>query len=326
MPILAAELEFYASLVISDEDVNGGFIDYDTLIQSAIRHALFPPVRNTQRVAGLTRYRKEFLKNSNDENRILYETRIFIGRRTPAQDYIQIHIGTNIDTQAQSKLYTDWLGTGILQDNITAGVTLSFDVLYDTTSGVIDGGLVYLTDGINEEFLEIEEIGGVSWVGNTATITVKEASDYSFPSLSTIVASVIDYGDLVASYSNWSETNIHDGTYDESTYPLVVYNVGTVEDEWTLTFTGPGAFSVSGLRTGFIGTGTTSNGFQPVNGSSYYFKLEKEGWADTWDVGDSINFKTHHAAVPIWVKEVVPAGIDDYYGNDPRIHVYGESA
>lgn len=324
MSIQAADLKFFKSATVSDAVNNGGRMSTNEVV-SGVKNNLFPNVSNTERLAGLTRFRKKYLKNEESTGLALNETRVWIGRRTPAQDYIQIKEGTNTDVQSDASAYTAWSGAGTLNENITGGVTNSFDALFDTTSGIQNGDYIHLDDGSNEEFVTLDDPGGVSWAGNVATLTIAAAGTVinSYPITTTIVASTLDLAIVNATTDAWVETG--SGTYDETTYPVVVYNAGTVEDSWTLTFTSSTAFSVSGTSTGSVGAGTVSADFQPANGSSYHFKIDTLGWGGSWTIGDTVTFDTHHSAKALWIKEVVPAASDSYTNNNPRIDVYGES-
>ena len=325
--IIEADLKFFKSAVVSDEVNNGGRMSTNQII-SGVKNNLFARVTNTQRVSGMTRYRKEYLKNENSEGLTLEETLAWINRDTPAEDYILIRAGTNTDTQSDATAYTTWKGAGVLDENVTAGVTVEFDAVFPAPTGVYNGDTIHVSDGTNDEFLVLDSTSGVSWAGSTATLSLAAGESFSvnYAQTVTLVSSCISLVDVVASSNNWAETNTHGGTYDESTYPVLVYNAGTVEDSITVTFTGAGTFSCAGTNVGSLGTGTTGGDFQPANGASYYFKLRAAGWAGTWSPGDTVTFDIHHSASPLWIKEVVPPGCASYSNNNPSIGVYGESA
>jgi len=327
MAISASELKLYKSVTNSDSGSNGGRMS-TTQVVTGVANNLFPNVTNTQRTSGITRYRKAWLKNTNSEGRSLDNTYLWIRTLTQAGDYLRLHAGTNTDTQSDATAYTGWKGSGVANAVITGGSDTTLDVLADAATGFNNGDIVHISDGVNEEFITLDSTSGVSWAGSVATLTIADGAtvENSYSSgTGTIIGACVNLGSIDSSSSLWSETNIHSGTYDETTYPLVTYNEGTVEDTWTLTFTGSGAFSVSGSVTGSVGSGTTSSDFQPANGSSYYFKIDKDGWSGTWTTGDSITFATHHAAKSIWIKEIVPAGCASYSNNKPQIGIYGES-
>jgi hypothetical protein len=119
---------------------------------------------------------------------------------------------------------------------------------------------------------------------------------------------VYQYGTVACSADNWVETAAVDGTYDETTYPLTLDNIGTIEQTWTLTFSSATEFEVVGDVVGSIGTGDTSTDFIPINEdwTKPYFTLDAYGWADTWQANDTVVFQTHPAAVPFWLAQHVP--------------------
>ena len=181
-----------------------------------------------------------------------------------------------------------------------------------------------MSDGSNTETATVS--GAPAWVGNDATITLAaglaNAYDAATP---TYVASAVELPDLTPAQSAWTETSSA-GTYDETTYPLTLYNAGTVTDTWTITFTSATAFTVAGALTGSLGTGATSADYKPANGASYYFELDKDGWGGTWAIGDTVTFATTHAGQAVWAKEVVPAGIAAYSNNTVTLTWQGDAA
>lgn len=60
--------------------------------------------------------------------------------------------------------------------------------------------------------------------------------------------------DLLATVDNWVETGA--GTYNESTYPVLLDHIGTAEQTWTLTFTDATNFTVIGDTIGSVGSNT----------------------------------------------------------------------
>ena len=157
------------------------------------------------------------------------------------------------------------------------------------------------------------------------TFSISGELGYNFSATTTIVSAIVDLGTVQKSTSGWVETS-SSGTYDETTYPVVTYNVGTVTDSWTLTFTDATNFAVVGTNTGSAGAGDINTDFQPANGASYYFNVNADGWGGSWALGDTVTFNTVHAGKAIWVKEVVPAGIASYSNNIVDLEWRGESA
>lgn len=319
MSVDADDIKIYKSAVVSDAAGNGGGIG-----TAPAESSLFPTVSPAERAAGIVRYRKVFLKNEEAVgNLAAYNLRVGIKAMTPAADYIRLKAGTNTDTQAQASAYTDWLGAGALDADAESGAS-SFDVEFDTDDGVYAGSLIRIHDGTNSEFHTVDT---VSWNGAVATITLDGttlANGFA-AATPTIVSAYPTLGDLAPSSSSWAETSAA-GTYDETAYPLIVYNKGTVIDSWTLTFTSDTAFSVVGANSGSVGTGTISGDFKPVNGASWYFNLRAAGWGGTWAEGDTVTFLTTHAAKGLWVAEIVPQGAASYTTNPFDLSILFQSA
>ena len=149
-----------------------------------------------------------------------------------------------------------------------------------------------------------------SYSGNVATVELASGTTVAnaFATANTYGAGCVDGGTVEPSSENWSETSAS-GTYDEASYPLTLFNDGTEEDSITITFTSASAFSCSGANAGSMGTGDITTNFSPTNPDTGqpYFTLDKDGWGGSWTSGDTVEFDTHPAALPLWLKEVVPA-------------------
>lgn len=322
------DLVLYKSVTISDAEANGGRMSY-TQVTSNVLNNMFPNVSQDERTNGATKYRKFFFKNKNAAGETAANSRIWISRRSDGGDYFRIKVGTNIDTQAEADDYTNWLGAGYLYNEIGTDAT-RMDVVFDTNNGVYNSSLIRLSDNSGkEEFLTVKGSGGVTWNGNIATILTTTCFRSGYPaSQDVLISAVIDFGDLVASSDNWSENG--SGTYDEATYPVEVNNVGTIEESWTLTFTSPTAFTMSGANIGAIPGGTVGSDYSPVNTNvgtgDYYFTIRAAGWGGAWTQGDTITFQTHHAAGGFWVKEVVPAATASQTNNQMNLKLYAEGA
>lgn len=165
------------------------------------------------------------------------------------------------------------------------------------------------------------------YAGNVATVYLETGEQVSNAYLTTnsFGSGCINAGDVITTISNWSENSVS-GTYDESGYPLVMYNDGTEQDNWTLTFTSATNFTVSGTNEGSVGTGNVGADFSPTNANTGqpYFTIDKDGWGGTWAVGETVTFTTSPSAQPIWLKEVVPAGTAQESNNMIPLGYYAE--
>ena len=320
------DLVLYKSVTISDAEANGGRMSY-TQVTSNVLNNLFPNVSQDERTDGVTKYRKFFYKNKNSAEETAANSRIWISRRSGGGDYYRIKAGTNVDTQAEADDYTNWLGAGYLYNPIGVDST-RMDVVFDTNNGVYDGSLIRLSDNSGkEEFLTVKGSSGVSWNGNIATILTTTCFRSGYPaSQDVLISAVIDFGSIIASSDNWSESR---EIYDESTYPVETNNVGTIEESWTLTFTNGTAFTVSGANAGAISGGVIGSDYSPVNpnvgSGDYYFQILAAGWGIP-QAGDIITFDTHHAAKGFWTKEVVPSATTSRTDNQFNLKLYAEGS
>ncbi len=149
-----------------------------------------------------------------------------------------------------------------------------------------------------------------SYSGNVVTVELESGSSVAnaYTTAKSYGAGCIDAGTEEPELENWAETSTS-GTYDESSYPPVLYNDGAEEDSWTITFTSASAFTCSGANAGSVGSGQITEDFSPTNPDTGqpYFTIDKDGWGGSWANGETVEFDTHPAAVPMWLKEVVPA-------------------
>jgi len=86
MTIIASDVKFYKAATNNDLAGNGGRISATEIVDDTLNN-LFPNVSSAERVAGLTRYRKMFLRNENVEDLILYHTDLWVGTQSVGEDY-----------------------------------------------------------------------------------------------------------------------------------------------------------------------------------------------------------------------------------------------
>lgn len=322
MPVTAAEIHFMRSAVNSDADANGGRMSANRALTGA-RNNVFPDVSASERTAGLTRYRKLFAKVANDEDLALLTARIWLGNTSPGGDRFALFAAALDDEQSDISTNA-FHGAGELAASALAGAA-SFDVTIEAAEDLFqDLDLIVIDNGANREF---HDNVAVSRDGTTVTITLDDGDSLANGfSAGTLVASVLELGDIEAEAVDWTETS-GDGSYDETGSPVEVDNIGGVDDDWTLTFTSPTAFTVSGAVDGEVGTGSTATDFAPVNPDfgKPYFILRAAGWAGTWAAGDTITFTTWPAAAPFWVRQIVPAGTSARNAYDVELKISGES-
>ncbi len=337
MAIATGEIEFYKSETVDDSASNGGrMAGAAGVITSGAKNNVWPNITQAERTAGLTRYRKVFVKIANDADLIFFDCKAFVETYTGGDDNIYVFLGTQTDIQSDLTGSERLFGAGQLTADIAAGVS-TFDVTLEDGGDAcfVDADLVRISDkldvndsGGNEEYLRLLAVGGVSIVGDVATLTLDTGvtTTYAYLAADTRVASVIEVGDVQCEWDTKSISSAA-GTYDEVTYPPVMDNIGTIEQTWTFTFTSANNFDVVGDVVGSVGSGNITTDFTPNNPdfTKPYFTLDQLGWGGTWAIGDTLSFKTHPAAVPMWRKEIVPAATSSYSGNQLSVAVDGES-
>jgi hypothetical protein len=323
MSIQNHELKWYRSLIVSNTSANGGRLSTNQIV-TGVRNNVFPDVSEAERVAGITRYRKLFLKVANTDNEMLANCMIHLLSITPADDYVTMFEGTQVNVQGDISSPTEF-GAGVLAASVNAGDS-SFDVNIENTGMVIfhNTDTIFITDGTNEEY---QANVTVSKNGTVYTITLEAGAQLANSYASgSVVASCIDIGDVDYSIDDFVDTSV-DGTYSE-TDNITVDNIGGIYETWTLIFTSATAFNCAGSFSGAIGSGSRNSDYSPTNPnfSRPYFTLKSAGFGGTWAEGDTIVFTTVPRAVPIWFKKVVPAAAAAYSGNSFDFRVIGETA
>lgn len=164
-----------------------------------------------------------------------------------------------------------------------------------------------------------------SYAGNVATIDLADQVANAYALSGSFGSGCVYEEEVKCLFDNWAETSAG-GTYDETTYPPVLFNEGTVEDDWTITFTSGSNFAVSGAYFGSAGTGSVSVDFSPINPDTGqpYFTIRSSGWGGVWASGDTVMFTTHPSAVPILLEEEVPADTGQEPNNLVPIGSYTE--
>ena len=153
-----------------------------------------------------------------------------------------------------------------------------------------------------------------SYSSNTVTVELDTGESVSNAyTVAKTFASICVYEEVVvASFDtdSWAITSAA-GAYDNSN--LTIHNDGAEEDTITLTFNGTTTYTASGINSGNLNSGSSLSVstnpvilLNPSNGKSMV-TIPSAGWSGSWVSGDTIVFDTHPGAVPIWLKEVVPA-------------------
>jgi hypothetical protein len=345
MAIVDSELVMLKSKVIDDTSANGGLMDNTAVVTTGVVNNVWPSVFKAERLAGSTKYRKTFLKVANDSDETLFNTQIWMDQITQGDDWVTLFLGTQTDVQSDIGGTEDHYGCGTLQANVAAGagsivVTVENAVLATGAADEIfrDGDTIRITNKDTPSSVtgteEVHVINGVPTVSGlditiTLTSTLANAYNVSDNTYGTRVMSVLEPGDIEASFSSFVDTTAGDGAYDDASYPVLLDNIGTINQTVTITFTSATTFTAASNVAGVTLTGGTKGVLYAPNNPTFtkpYFTLEAGGWSGTWASGDTIVFNTVPASDAIWQKRTVPAGAGTLTGNKAIVVFSGESA
>ncbi|MBF0098560.1 MAG: hypothetical protein HQM04_06970 [Magnetococcales bacterium] len=342
MAIQASEIKWYKSLVVNDSGSNGGVLSANECVDG-VKNNVWPDVSQAERLAGSVKYRKTFIKIANADNLALLDPCIFIETGTPGDDSIVLLAGTQTDTQSEVVDYTRYYGVARLDVDAVAGDQV---LLVNVESGnglggheifrngdllrIADKSSVDATSG-NAEFVRLASSNAVSWNGSQATLHLASGATLSnsYTAANSKVASVLEADDIEALVSGWSVSTLA-GSYNAVDAPVQLDHIGTVQQQWTITFTSSSQFTCHGHTLGLVGSGSIGGGaFAPLNPdfNRPYFTLADgtPPWGGSWASGETIQLTTHPASAAVWEKRTVPAGANSYSGNKVIVAITGES-
>ena len=314
-----------------------------TTISSGVVQNVFPHVTSSQRAAGLVTDKKTFWGLKNTDNIPLLDPEAYHDKPTTSpDDYVVMWLSgqrTAEDDLATEMASADLVGTAMLNANIAINdstfdvVVKNADLLPGATYDIFQDGYsvkvcsntdALATDG-TEEVKVISGTPTYSGLVVTITVTVPFVAAFTADSVSR-VSSLLKPGDTEPSATTMVVTSSA-GTVDEGSYPVLLDNLGSVDEDWTIAFTDATHFTLSGDSRGSIGSGVIGTDFSPVNSdfSRIYMTIETGLWGGTWQAGDTVTFTTHPARVPIGQRRVVPAGSASL-ANNKCTQVYGGEA
>ncbi|MBF0291148.1 MAG: hypothetical protein HQK86_03230 [Nitrospinae bacterium] len=332
--IADAQIKFYKPSNVSDTSQNGGRMSPDS-VTDGLKNNVWPSVTKAQRTAGVTQYRKVFIKVENNadpnvtKNQIALTPSVFIAFQTPGQDCVSIFPATQNDTQADITGAESLYGTGLLNAGVGSGATQIVVGTEGTAFNHFRNGMTIRihnmsspddATGIVSE-ITLATSNAVSWNGDVATLTLSAPLAQSWlaeetrsingvPTLvKTRVCGVIRPADIQAVYDSTGISSAG-GTFTFNATNLLVDHTGGIEQAWTLQFTSPTQYDVIGDTLGNIDWGNITSDkilMNPDFPGNPYFTLLAAGFGGTWQIGDTITFTTHPSAYPVWEKRVVPA-------------------
>ncbi len=348
-PIQNTELKFYKPRLVTDDGTNGGRISGNEIITNTLQNT-FGHVFSAAREIGETSYRFIYMLISNANDKALMASLFRFFEPTVGDDYCCFFDAASVATQADIVGDERKYSVGTLNTAVTAGAaTLLVDLQHaDHASGndlvvavndkvLISDKLTYDASAGNIEQKAVATITSI--VGTLATLVMDTAvaNDYAVwdndARTGTKVMFCKDFGDIETSFDSVVGTFGTDGDYDDSTYPPILTNQGTMDMTVTHTFTDTsGNFTATSNDPDLsdLGSGTTGSDFSPTNsilpGSHPLYTLEADGWSGSPTTGDTLVFNIKGAYVKVAEKRVIPAACGALTGNKLTLVAGGESA
>lgn len=320
MSILATDLQaFLPAAVTANPATNGGRMGASAINLNA-KNNVFPDVSAALRASGGVRWRKLFLANRNAENVAVQSTLVLMNAPTVYDDYAYFVPGTHEDFE--SGVSGDIYGCALLSQNAAAGANSVTVALEDAALApmLTTGREILITNRTdfanttgNVGTEEFHRIASVSVSGLIATITLEAtlANAYTVAAASRICTVYRPAQLAQPQLEGWSESG--SGTYDKTGFPVLLTNQGAIRQAWDIVYQSATNFTISGDTLGALGTFETSANAAPAPaGGQPYFTLKADGHGSGHAAGDRISFTTSPAAVPVWIRHSVPAGITDY--------------
>lgn len=334
MSIQREELVYRKAAVNSDGAANGGRMTA-TEVVTGISNNVLPHITKQERTNGITRYRKIFLHVANTENLTYIAPSVFVDKFSVGDDMVAIFEGSQTDTQASITGSERLYGSGSLDTSVSIGGSTIKVATEDAALDIFkNGDKIRITDMAsveagtgNEQELTISSVPTYS--GSVATFSVAETLDYNFAASTSRVMSLIKPTDMSTAVESFVDTTAGSGVFNDVANPVVVPNQSGVQQNWTLTVDAGGTtMTVVGDIVGNLGNFSIGSDISPANPDwiAPYFTLPAAGFSGTWAAGDTITFTTVPNALPLWIKQIVPAGANDLSNNLFSIGTDGESA
>jgi len=333
MTILRPEIQLRKSAVVTDTSANGGRMT-GGIIASGLAENIFNVLLPEELAAGSIKYRKVGYQIANDNDEPFYVPTMFLDAPTPSGDYLIMFAASQRDTMADhpdiaaERIY----GSAFLAANVSAGATVLIVIVEhaDIARMFQDGDKVVVSDRTsplvvgsgNREVRTID--GDPVVVGTQVTITLDQglANAYTVAG-NARVSSGYRQSVISCSVSDWAITG--SGTYDNTTYPPVTDNLGTIEQTWSFGWLNATTFTCTGDIVGALASGVIGSDYAPINPATEkpYFTLRAAGHGGTHVNGDTATFQTHPPVMPVYLGEFVPAGATIVKPNQTALCILG---
>lgn len=330
MSITNAELKAYRSVAISDSGSNGGLMS-DMQVISGVSANLFGNASALERSLGAVRFRKIFYKVANPDNIALVSPRFWQDSNTAGQDRVVFFPASQRDTQSGITGLETLYGMGLLSVGELAGSSsLTVDVEAGTAIIFRDGDLIRVSDKAtpmavgNEFWVRLDAVPVV--VGSVVTLSLESPLPVNFLS-GAKVSSVYESTNIAPSLVGMAVSSAGGGIATNWEDFATATSIGSIDQNWTLTFTSATAFDISGDTIGAVGSGSIAATSGPYHAAvgGLYFQILSGLFEGAFLTGDTITFTTHPASAALWMRRTIPAGAVAVSNNRVALYMDGEA-
>ncbi len=318
MSIISNDMQAFLSAEVSDDDPtkNGGR-PADAPMSLSAKNNAYPDVNSAQRTSGDRRWRKVFLANTNNQDLDGEAGMVIMDQPTAYGDYVFFTPATFEDHESDLTGDEPIYGAAEFRLDAALGAVLIELAIEDPALAamlVVNREILLSTRNAFENTAstvgveELHSIASVSVSGTNAAVTLAAPLEHDFTVEAGARASVVYRPPTQRpAVTDWSGSG-------ES--PVILSNRGTIRQKWTISFTSAATYELAGDTVGGLGTFQVAAPAAPVNPAAWasgapYLTIPADSLVGHTS-GQTITFYTSPAMTPLWVSNVIPAGVGEY--------------
>lgn len=320
MSIASAEIAlYYAKQRDQTTPESNGGRPSSSPITSNVEGNIWPSVTSAQRETGQTRCEKVFFKNRNAADDKGLEAWVALAGHNASDEFEWIVPADQDDLQSdlagtERKYSAGLLSADAAAGASTIGITLDNPALIDAWQDG-DAIIIYSNQSSPAATTGTKETNTISGAptlsGSVLTITLITplVNAHAIAQNACCCGKASSPVDFAPRFDGVLQSGT--GSYDITTYPIELGNLGTIRQKWMLTYLGSsGMAELSGDTLGSLGSYNITSDIAPINADSgtAYLTIKAGGHGAAHVSGDTLVFDTYEAAIGFfWFKET-PAG------------------
>ena len=313
------DIQNYKSVKKTTDPATNGGVMSDTVVQSGKVGNVFSHTFDEDRTNGKVETVKIFtvLKNSDDLPLVGAFPALW-GPPDGGEEYAIIIPTTQRSVEADLIGTERFFTAGTLVEDVAAGdVLVKIDVRgIEVLLGMQAADRFFITDKATPDAQTGTEddrvIDSVTTSGTVRHIVLTEGLTNGYTAGSAVGFTVPPSTDIETSYESLAVTAAGDYDYDDVNYPFTISNIGGIEEDFELEWTGATTFKVTRMTIapGLISTGDINTDFiylHPV-WLTNMLTIKEAGHTGTPQAGDKFTLTTHPAALPVFERKFTPIG------------------